>query len=60
MYLGFEQIDAVPLDSEMITKPGYVGSLKRELMQKHTSQLGTLPTEPEFLIVDSGEQVQGN
>jgi hypothetical protein len=57
MYLGFEQIDSIPLDSEKITKPGYLGSLKRELMQKHTEQLAFLCTEPEFLIVRPGDML---
>lgn len=53
MYFGFDKIDAVPLDSQKIAAPGYVGSLKKELLQKHASQRGSLFPEPDFLIVHS-------
>lgn len=55
MYLGLDMIDAVPLKTEKITEPGYVGSLKRELLEKHILQLQYLTTEPEFLIIQSTE-----
>ena len=56
MYVGFDMIDAVRLNTEKITEPGYVGSLKRELMQKNAPQLQYLSIEPEFLIVQSVTQ----
>lgn len=57
MYLGFDLIDAVPLNTDKITQPGYVGSIKRELMEKHTLQLQLLSSEPEFLVIQSGENL---
>ena len=56
MYVGFDMIDTIRLNTEKITEPGYVGSLKRELMQKHATQLQYLSAEPEFLIVQSVSQ----
>ncbi|GAA4727800.1 hypothetical protein [Flavisolibacter ginsenosidimutans] len=56
MYVGFDMIDTIRLNTEKITEPGYVGSLKRELMQKHASQMQYLSVEPEFLIVQSVSQ----
>lgn len=58
MYIGLDMVDAVPLNTDKITEPGYVGSLKRELIQKHEDQLQFLSTEPEFLIVASAGQRQ--
>lgn len=58
MYIGFDMIDTVKLNTEKITEPGYLGSLKRELMQKHASELAFLSAEPEFLIVASAGQPQ--
>lgn len=53
MYLGLDCIDSILLNTEKITEPGYVGSVKRELMQKHSLELQHLACEPEFLIVHS-------
>lgn len=58
MYVGLEEIDAVTLDAERIREPGYVGSLKRELLQKHEGQWQQFALEPEFLLVPSAQQTQ--
>lgn len=58
MYVGFDQLDTVRLNVQKISEPGYIGSIKRELVQKHATQLAFLSIEPEFLIVQSGDQPQ--
>ena len=56
MYVGLDMLDTVRLNTDQISQPGYLGSLKRELMQKHAGQLEYLSVEPEFLLVQSVEQ----
>ena len=53
MYIGFDKIATIPLDTQKITAPGYVPSLKKELMRKHALQQGRFSAEPDFLIVHS-------
>lgn len=53
MYIGLDVVDSIQLITDKITEPGYVGSVKRELIQKHEEQLQFLSIEPEFLIVAS-------
>lgn len=57
MYFGVELLDAVWLDAKEISRPGYLGSLKRQLMKKHALQ-EDLHTEPEFLILHPAQQSQ--
>jgi hypothetical protein len=51
MYLGNDFIAAVPLNTQKITQPGYVGTLKRELLQKNADFLLHASQEPDFLVV---------
>ncbi len=62
MYIGNDLIEAIPLDLERIAKPGYVGSFKRRLKQKHTELIQQYPDPPEFLLVNpvSKNQQVGN
>ena len=56
LYIGNDLIESAPLDSTKITLPGYVGTLKRELEQKHDVEIRQAIEEPEFLIFDLEEQ----
>ena len=51
MYLGNDFISAVPLNTAKITLPGYVGNLKRELLQQNADLLAHASQEPDFLVV---------
>ena len=51
MYLGNDFIGAVPLNKAKITQPGYVGNLKRELLEKNADLLVHASQEPDFLVV---------
>lgn len=52
MYIGNDLIESIPLDLERIPKPGYVGSFKRKLKNKHSELLQQFPDPPEFLVID--------
>ena len=56
MYLGLDCIDAIALNTKRISQPGYLGSLKRELMEKYASELQFLSEEPEFLIAGADDR----
>ncbi len=56
MYIGNDCLDTVPLDSNRIPEPGYIGSLAKSLRQKHAVYTMYFETEPEFFIVPTAEQ----
>ena len=58
MYFGVNYIDAAALNTRQISQPGYLGSVKRELMERHALELQLLCEEPEFLIAQVNERGQ--
>ncbi|HEU4469488.1 MAG TPA: hypothetical protein VFR58_00270 [Flavisolibacter sp.] len=52
MYLGNDLIESIPVKSDKISQPGYLGGFKRELKQKHSMLLETSPQPPEFLVIN--------
>jgi hypothetical protein len=52
MYIGNDMIESVPVDSLRLSIPGYLGSFKRQLKQKHQALLQETPEQPEFLVVN--------
>ena len=52
MYIGNDLIEAVPLNVENITKPGYVGQFKRRLKMKYEDLIRQYSNPPEFLIIN--------
>ena len=56
MYIGNDLVESVPLDRNKVTIPGYVGTLKRELEQRHDAEISHTIEEPEFLIFDDVKQ----
>lgn len=52
MYIGNDLIESVPLDLARISKPGYLGSIKRTLKNKHRELIVQFPDPPEFLVID--------
>lgn len=49
MFVGDELIESVPLDRELISKPGYVGNFKRRLQNKYREMFARDP-KPEFFV----------
>jgi hypothetical protein len=52
MYLGNDLIEAIPVSTDKLSQPGYLGSFKRLLKQKHFVLLQQSSIEPEFLVFD--------
>lgn len=52
MFLGNDFIASIAVDSHLLSAPGYLGQLKRQLLTDHTEILQYTPHKPEFLIVD--------
>ncbi len=52
MYLGNDLIEAVNLIDEQISKPGYLGTFKRNLKVKYKELIQQNPEPPEFLVVN--------
>jgi len=53
MYLGNDLIESVALNFTLISIPGYLGSFKRNLKQKHSDLIQQVQQQPEFLVVNS-------
>jgi hypothetical protein len=53
MYLGNDLIESVAVNFTLISIPGYLGSFKRSLKQKHSDLIQQVQEQPEFLIVNS-------
>jgi hypothetical protein len=52
MYFGDDFIASQPLDSELISKPGYISALKRSLLKENEEVLRYADNEPDFLILN--------
>ena len=52
MYFGNDFIASLPLDSQLISKPGYISALKRNLLKENEEVLRYADSEPEFLILN--------
>jgi hypothetical protein len=52
MYLGNEFIASVPINDQELKLPGYLGKLKRRLMEENTLLLQQSTEKAEFLVVD--------
>jgi hypothetical protein len=53
MYLGNDLIESVNVNFTLISTPGYLGSFKRSLKQKHSDLIQQVPDQPEFLVVNA-------
>ena len=51
MYLGNDLVEAVPLNLEEISRPGYLGKFKRVMKEKYAELIKESPVPPEFLVV---------
>jgi len=52
MYLGNDLIEAVPVCTDKLSQPGYLGGYKRQLKQKYSLLIQQSTVEPEFLVFD--------
>jgi len=52
MYIGNDLIESIPLDDDRISKPGYVGSIKRCLKIKYDELIRQYAERPEFLVIN--------
>lgn len=52
MYIGNDLIEAVKLDEELVSKPGYLGKFKRMLKEKYADLIRESEVRPDFLVTD--------
>lgn len=50
MYLAGNLIDSEPINDVHLNIPGYIGTLKYKLEEKHESILDSSESEPEFYL----------
>ena len=55
MYLGNQLIEAVPLQSENIPQPGYLGQFKRLMKEKYAELISEADVRPEFVVAVVGQ-----
>ena len=61
MYIGNDLIEAVPLDPEQVSIPGYLGRKKRHLKEKYHSTIAESTDDAEFLVINTAtESTQAN
>lgn len=53
MYLGNDFIEAIALNSQNISKPGYLGAFKRQLKLRYNELIQQANQAPEFYVVQS-------
>ncbi len=58
MYLGNDLIESVSVNFTLISIPGYLGSFKRSLKQKHSDLIQQVPDQPEFLVVSHDNETK--
>ena len=52
MYIGNDHIESVKLDPDRISKPGYLGTFKRNLKQKYKDIISQHGSPADFLVVN--------
>ena len=52
MYIGNDHIESVRLDPDRISKPGYLGTFKRNLKQKYRELISQHGSPADFLVVN--------
>ena len=56
MYLGNDHIESVKLDPDRISKPGYLGTFKRNLKVKYRDLIREFGSPADFIIVGEMKQ----
>ena len=52
MYLGNDLIEAIPVNTESLSQPGYLGKFKRVLKEKYAALIQEYGMGPEFLVIN--------
>ena len=52
MYIGNDHIESIKLDPERISKPGYLGTFKRNLKIKYKELISEHGSPADFLVID--------
>jgi hypothetical protein len=52
MYLGNDLIESVPVKSDKLSQPGYLGQFKRQLKHRHAELIQQNHQPPEFLVIE--------
>ena len=60
MYIGNDHIESVKLDPERISKPGYLGTFKRNLKIKYKDLISQHGSPADFLVVNIMPQAAEN
>jgi hypothetical protein len=56
MYIGNDHIESIKLDPERISKPGYLGTFKRNLKIKYKELISEHGSPADFLVIDQSSQ----
>ena len=56
MYLENDFIAAVTIDKQRLSQPGYMGKLKRQLINENVDTLSTATRPPEFLVISLNDK----
>jgi hypothetical protein len=56
MYIGNDHIESIKLDPERISKPGYLGTFKRNLKIKYKDLIIEHGSPADFLVIDHSSQ----
>ena len=56
MYIGNDHIESVSLDKEKISKPGYLGTFKRNLKVKYKDLISQHGSPADFMVIDNSTQ----
>ena len=56
MYLGNDHIESVRLDPDRVSKPGYLGTFKRNLKLKYKDLISEYGSSAEFIVVGEVKQ----
>ena len=56
MYLGNDHIESVKLDPERVSKPGYLGTFKRNLKVKYKELISQYGSPADFIVVGEMKQ----
>lgn len=51
MYLGNDFIEAIPINQQKLSEPGYLGAFKRQLKLRYDELIQQTQTSPEFFVV---------
>ena len=52
MYIGNDHIETISLDRERISKPGYLGTFKRNLKMKYRDLISQHGSPADFIVVN--------